>query len=270
MGPFRANLGEFRRRLAEERCWIDGACTHRSHARQRQCPQCRRKWSFGNTQRHWRLAELFCAPSDPEFERGRHRGASPDNFGPGNAFTVSDPARQVIDRVQATVLLNSSSVTPDGKIISPAGYTIHRNNKTLRDSRSVGRIYTEFELLMVLEYFSDDIYDDGRAILQKLLLNRGMQANRLEDYDDGVRRQVLRETAQDEPALVRKLLDAALLDVWKQPEVGYEGRLEILYRRFFVPKLQKLGVDPCRWDGNAMHSHQRSGPSDEEQKNCSP
>jgi len=260
MGPFRGNLGEFHRLLAEERCWIDGENTHPSHAGQRQCSRCRRKWSYRIMQRHWHLAALFCAPSNPEFERGRHRGASSDNFGPGNSFTVSDPARQVVDRVQATVLLNSSSVSPAGAMISPAGYMIDRINKTFKDSRSVGRIYTEFEFLMMLEYFSDDIYDDGRAILEKLLLERGMPTARLEDYNDGVRRLMLQKTAQDEPDLFRKLLDCALLNIWKQPEVGYEGRLKILFRRFFAPRLQRLGVDPGKWDCNGMRGHRSSEP----------
>lgn len=41
-------------------CWRCHCSTHASHARQRQCPQCRKKWSYARRQLEWSLAELFC------------------------------------------------------------------------------------------------------------------------------------------------------------------------------------------------------------------
>ena len=51
----------FNRHLAEKLCWVDGAQTHRSSARQRQCPRCRRKWSYDGLAKKWMLAQEYCA-----------------------------------------------------------------------------------------------------------------------------------------------------------------------------------------------------------------
>ena len=51
----------FNRHLAEKLCWIDGAPTHRSSARQRQCARCRRKWSYDGLAKKWMLAQEYCA-----------------------------------------------------------------------------------------------------------------------------------------------------------------------------------------------------------------
>lgn len=50
----------FDRHLAGELCWLDGFPTVASHAGQRQCPHCRRKWSFAAMRRRWLVAQEFC------------------------------------------------------------------------------------------------------------------------------------------------------------------------------------------------------------------
>ena len=58
----------FDRHVTQKRCWIDGSPTHLSSARQRQCPLCRRKWSYEGLSKQWRLAQEYCA--------GRNRRAA--------------------------------------------------------------------------------------------------------------------------------------------------------------------------------------------------
>jgi hypothetical protein len=51
---------EYRSHLEGQLCWHCHCPTHASHARQRQCPQCRKKWSYDRRRLEWLLAELFC------------------------------------------------------------------------------------------------------------------------------------------------------------------------------------------------------------------
>ncbi len=51
---------DFDRSLRLQLCWLDGFPTTASHAGQRQCPHCRRKWSYAVLRRQWVLAEEFC------------------------------------------------------------------------------------------------------------------------------------------------------------------------------------------------------------------
>ena len=51
---------EYCRHLDGQLCWNCHCPTHVSNARQRQCPRCRKKWSFRQRRSEWRLAELFC------------------------------------------------------------------------------------------------------------------------------------------------------------------------------------------------------------------
>lgn len=44
-------------------CWLDGVPTVASHAGQRQCPHCRRKWCYEALRRQWRVAQEFCKGS---------------------------------------------------------------------------------------------------------------------------------------------------------------------------------------------------------------
>ena len=55
------NAACFNRHLTRQLCWIDGAVTHASSARQRQCPRCRRKWSYEGLSNGWILAQEYCA-----------------------------------------------------------------------------------------------------------------------------------------------------------------------------------------------------------------
>ncbi|HPA20380.1 MAG TPA: hypothetical protein PLU30_21700 [Verrucomicrobiae bacterium] len=50
---------DYERHLREELCWSCHVATHRSHARQRQCPKCRRKWSFAHLRLRWALLQRF-------------------------------------------------------------------------------------------------------------------------------------------------------------------------------------------------------------------
>lgn len=52
---------EFDKYLETELCWTDGFPTVASHAGQRQCPHCRRKWSYVRMLQKWLLAKAFCA-----------------------------------------------------------------------------------------------------------------------------------------------------------------------------------------------------------------
>lgn len=51
---------EFERRLSLRLCWRCGVPTHGGGGRQRQCPACRRKWSFVRLQSEWTTACAFC------------------------------------------------------------------------------------------------------------------------------------------------------------------------------------------------------------------
>lgn len=59
-GPLRqtgdVTAEEFDRFLRRQLCWIDGTPTHASSARQRQCPHCRRKWSYSHLLLRWDAA----------------------------------------------------------------------------------------------------------------------------------------------------------------------------------------------------------------------
>jgi hypothetical protein len=50
---------EYERHLVEQLCWLCHVPTHTSHRQQRQCPKCRRKWSFRRRLKQWQLLKLF-------------------------------------------------------------------------------------------------------------------------------------------------------------------------------------------------------------------
>jgi len=52
---------DFDRFLRRRLCWIDGTPTHASSARQRQCPHCRRKWSYHQLLLRWDAALALAA-----------------------------------------------------------------------------------------------------------------------------------------------------------------------------------------------------------------
>lgn len=51
---------EYERHLEKQLCWICHRPTHQSHRRQRQCPLCRRKWSYHRRRMEWELMKAFC------------------------------------------------------------------------------------------------------------------------------------------------------------------------------------------------------------------
>lgn len=51
---------EYERHLEKRLCWTCHRPTHRSYRRQRQCPLCRRKWSYHRRKIEWELIKAFC------------------------------------------------------------------------------------------------------------------------------------------------------------------------------------------------------------------
>lgn len=58
------DASDFDRHLRLELCWLDGIPTGESHAGQRQCPHCRRKWSYAVLRQQWLVAREFCKGSN--------------------------------------------------------------------------------------------------------------------------------------------------------------------------------------------------------------
>ena len=54
----------YQRYVAERLCWIDGFPTHASSDLQRQCPHCRKKWSYERLGQELRLLEQYCLGSN--------------------------------------------------------------------------------------------------------------------------------------------------------------------------------------------------------------
>ncbi len=50
---------EYERHLVGQLCWACHAATVGCHARQRQCPRCRRKWSYATRRVRWELLKAF-------------------------------------------------------------------------------------------------------------------------------------------------------------------------------------------------------------------
>lgn len=53
-------LDDFERHLVGQLCWSCHAATGASSAAQRQCPRCRRKWSYARRRLRWELLKAFC------------------------------------------------------------------------------------------------------------------------------------------------------------------------------------------------------------------
>lgn len=58
-------VAEYERHLREEFCWVCHGATHHSHAQQRQCAVCRRKWSYVRRRLEWNLVRAFCMMDTP-------------------------------------------------------------------------------------------------------------------------------------------------------------------------------------------------------------
>lgn len=56
---------EYERHLEKRLCWHCHRPTHQSHRRQRQCPLCRRKWSYHRRMMEWKLVNAFCRRENP-------------------------------------------------------------------------------------------------------------------------------------------------------------------------------------------------------------
>jgi transposase len=64
---------EYERHLERQLCWICHRPTHQSHRHQRQCPLCRRKWSYHRRTAEWKLMLAFCQRENPHHASGRLR-----------------------------------------------------------------------------------------------------------------------------------------------------------------------------------------------------
>jgi len=227
-------LEEFEARLTQQRCWLDGAPTHASHAGQRQCRRCRRKWSYLRWTRYWHLARFFCAPSGKGSDCGRHHRRNVNNLGHGREFTVGNPVKQVIDRIHAAVLLKEGDRV--------AGRTIARARKRKINAAAVGRIYTQFEQLMLVDYFfehAENALEARKEIIRLAKLPPASSAD-----DETLLMVALQRIAMRDRRRYRGILDSALDCIWKASAEfgGYKGRLGIVYRRFIVPRLREIGV----------------------------
>lgn len=227
-------LEEFEAYLTRQMCWLDGAPTHASHAGQRQCRHCRRKWSYLKWTRYWRLAQLFCAPSGKGADCGRHHRRNANNLGRGPEFTVGDPVKQVIDRIHAAVLLKES-----GRV---AGRTISRARKRKVNAAAVGRIYTEFEQHMLVDYFFAHAENASAARKEIIRLAKLPPASSADD--EALLMAALQRIAMRDRRRYRGILESALDCIWKTSAEfgGYKGRLRIIYRRFIVPRLREIRV----------------------------
>jgi transposase len=54
------DLDDYERHLVGLLCWACHAATGPCNARQRQCPRCRRKWSYDRERTRWELLKAFC------------------------------------------------------------------------------------------------------------------------------------------------------------------------------------------------------------------
>jgi hypothetical protein len=228
-------LEEFEHRLTHQKCWLDGAPTHESHSGQRQCRSCRRKWSYKSLQRHWRLAQLFCAPSGKAAEYIRDQVGPAGASGSAVEFRVPHPAKELVNRVHAAVLLREGDRV--------AGRKIARTRKRAINAAAVGRVYSEFEEHMVVHYIFHGLAGGQRA-RERLLENAGIRVTSASLRDEGAVLAALRRIAGKDRGAYQRILEFALQCLWEDEVAGggYRGRLAILHRRFFVPRLAKLGV----------------------------
>jgi transposase len=54
------DLNDYERHLVGLLCWSCHAATGHCNARQRQCPRCRKKWSYDRRRTQWELLKAFC------------------------------------------------------------------------------------------------------------------------------------------------------------------------------------------------------------------
>ena len=228
-------LEEFEHYLTRQRCWLDGAPTHKSHCGQRQCKRCRRKWSYKSLQRHWHLARLFCAPSGKDSEYVRYLPDDAGTSGSGVEFRVPNPSKESVNRVHAAVLLREGDRV--------AGRKIARARKKAINAAAVGRVYTEFEEHMTVHYIFNGLAGGQRA-RERLLKNAGIKVTASSIRNEPSVLAALKRIAAKDRVAHRKIIEYALQCLWEDDVVGggYRGRLAILYRRLFALRLHKLGA----------------------------
>lgn len=100
-----SSLGNYRRYLEDRRCWADGTPTHASSGQQRQCPKCRRKWSYEHRLLQVTLLEQYC--------QGINASRAAKNIGcaKNTARSHYDGFRIVMERVMKSMLANEEVAT---------------------------------------------------------------------------------------------------------------------------------------------------------------
>src|SRR4051794_4852653 len=81
------DLNDYERHLIGLLCWDCHAATGACNARQRQCPRCRKKWSYDRRRTQWELLKAFClnatAHHTARFARCDYRTAYHGDWRPG-------------------------------------------------------------------------------------------------------------------------------------------------------------------------------------------
>ena len=100
-----SSLGNYRRYLEDRRCWVDGTPTHGSSGQQRQCPKCRRKWSYEQRLLQVTLLEQYC--------QGINASRAAKNIGcaKNTARSHYDDFRIVMEKVMKSMLANEEVAT---------------------------------------------------------------------------------------------------------------------------------------------------------------
>lgn len=100
-----SSLGNYRRYLEDRRCWVDGTPTHGSSGQQRQCPKCRRKWSYEQRLLQVTLLEQYC--------QGINASWAAKNIGcaKNTARSHYDDFRIVMEKVMKSMLANEEVAT---------------------------------------------------------------------------------------------------------------------------------------------------------------
>jgi hypothetical protein len=181
------------------------------------------------------LAQLFCAPSGKDSEYVRYLAEDAGTSGSGVEFRVPNPAKESINRIHAAVLLREGDRV--------AGRKIARTRKRVINAASVGRVYTEFEEQMTVHYILNRL-PGGQRARERLLKNAGIEVTPSSIRNETAVLAALRRIAAKDRAAHREIVEHALQCVWEDDVAGggYRGRLTVLYRRCFIPRLTKFGI----------------------------
>ena len=128
---------DFDRYLRRRLCWIDGAPTHASSARQRQCPHCRRKWSYDRLRMRWEAAVAF-AGGKPRGECAEEHGI--DIHTAGRLYAQMED--RLVDHFASELAGSSAGEMADGEEMME----VWRRTRKLRTRRALHRHLVELGL----------------------------------------------------------------------------------------------------------------------------